>query len=188
MLLGKKQKRLRSNSLDILIAGLGNPGLRYTLSRHNVGFMMTELLTEQLVLSLRKPLFRSYEYGQNSSGHNTLHIVKPLTYMNRSGEILPAIMKKNRVEPSGLIVVTDNMDLPIGRIRMKPGGSSAGHNGLKSVMTHVGSSDFYRLYIGIGRPAEGESVVDHVLGNFTEEQMSILRDIHYGTVWKNFFS
>ncbi len=138
---------------------------------------MLELLAEQLSLSLKKPLFRNYHTAHHKSGSSsTVHLVKPLTYMNRSGEILPALMKKSRTEMSGLIVITDNMDLPPGKIRMKFGGSSAGHNGLKSIMAHTDSSDFYRLYIGVGRPEKGHSVVDHVLGDFSQDHRALMEE------------
>ena len=130
---------------------------------------MTELLAEQLVLSLKKPFFRNYEYALARGGENSLHLLKPLTYMNRSGDILPSFLRRKRVEVDSMIIITDNMDLPCGRVRMKAGGSSAGHNGLKSVMANVESGDFYRLYIGVGRPAENNTVVDHVLGEFSRE-------------------
>lgn len=130
---------------------------------------MIELLAEQLVLSLKKPFFRQYEYARKSFSSNTLHLVKPLTYMNRSGDILPSLMRRTGTESRGVIVITDNMDLPAGRVRMKAGGSSAGHNGLKSIIANTGTGDFYRLYIGVGRPEAGTTVVDHVLGEFSEE-------------------
>jgi len=136
---------------------------------------LIELLAEQLVLSMKKPIFRSYEYAGSSAGSHSLHLVKPLTYMNRSGDILPALMNRKEVESSRLIVVTDNMDLPVGRVRMKPRGSSAGHNGLKSVMSNLGTGDFFRLYVGIGRPEGDVSVVDHVLGDFSDGESELIR-------------
>ena len=131
---------------------------------------MLELLSEQLLLSLKKPFLRNYSCAYwSGKGKNSLLLVEPLTYMNRSGDILPSLMKRKKAPLSGLIVVTDNMDLPPGKVRMKLGGSSAGHNGLKSIMSRTGTGDFYRLYIGVGRPEKGVSVVDHVLGEFSRE-------------------
>jgi PTH1 family peptidyl-tRNA hydrolase len=137
---------------------------------------MTELLAEQLVLSLKKPIFRNYEFAQIEGRVNTIQLVKPLTYMNRSGDILPSLLRRKRVGMDGLIVITDNMDLPCGRVRMKAGGSSAGHNGLKSIMANTGSGEFFRLYIGVGRPAQNSTVVDHVLGEFSEENREKVTD------------
>ncbi len=160
-----------------MILGLGNPGSKYSKTRHNVGFSLLELLSEQLRLPLKKPFFKNYCQGVWSfSQGECIHLIKPLTYMNRSGDILPSLMRKTRVEVSGMIVVTDNMDLPPGRIRMKKGGSSAGHNGLKSIMGNLESADFFRLYIGVGRPEKGGSVVDHVLGDFTHEEQNLINE------------
>lgn len=130
---------------------------------------MIELLSEQLVLSLKKPFFCNYEYARKKGGSNTLNLVKPLTYMNRSGDILQSLMRRTGTESDSLIVIVDNMDLPAGRVRMKANGSSAGHNGLKSIMANIETGQFYRLYIGVGRPEQGSTVVDHVLGEFSEE-------------------
>lgn len=130
---------------------------------------MIELLAEQLVLSLKKPLFRNYEYARQKVGSHSLHLVKPLTYMNRSGDIMPSLLRRKGTEKDALIVIVDNMDLPAGRVRMKANGSSAGHNGLKSIMANIETGEFYRLYIGVGRPEEGSTVVDHVLGEFSAD-------------------
>ena len=151
------------------MAGLGNPGSKYHRTRHNVGFDLIELLSEQLVLSLKKPLFRQYEYAGDFSGTNSLHLIKPLTYMNRSGDIMPGLLRRKKISSDTLLVITDNMDLPPGKVRMKANGSSAGHNGLKSIIHNIDSGDFFRLYIGVGRPDRETSVVDHVLGEFSEQ-------------------
>ncbi len=161
---------------NLLIVGLGNPGLKYEYTRHNVGFDLIELLCEQLNLFMRKPLFSNYLYTSTIRGDRRIHLVKPLTYMNRSGEILPGLMKKYDLTGDAVLVVTDNMDLSPGRIRMKPGGSSAGHNGLKSIMHYIPDGKFPRLYVGIGRPEAGISVVDHVLGLFTDEDRDKVDD------------
>ncbi len=162
-------KAAKSNLSDLMILGLGNPGPKYEKTRHNVGFDLIELLAEQLNLFLKKPLFRNYRIASVSVGGRRIHLVEPLTYMNRSGDVLPHLMKKYNLEISDIIVAVDNMDLLPGRIRMKSRGSSAGHNGLKSLISRAESSGFNRLYIGIGRPTGGESVVDHVLGLFSSE-------------------
>jgi len=153
---------------DLLIVGLGNPGQGYEKTRHNVGFDLIELLCEQLNLFLKKPLFKNYLYTSTILGNRRLHLVKPLTYMNRSGDILPGLITRFGLLQDNILIVTDNMDLQPGRLRMKPGGSSAGHNGLKSIIHYLPEGKFYRLYVGIGRPDKETSVVDHVLGLFTE--------------------
>lgn len=152
--------KAKSKKPNWAIIGLGNPGEHYEKTRHNVGFKWIELLQEQLNLSLKKAWFHNLYWGCSDTG---LLLIKPMTYMNRSGAVIPWIKRKFSLDSDKIIIAVDNMDLEPGRIRMKPKGSSAGHNGLKSLMEYNGDGNFYRLYIGIGRP-EKESVVDHVLG------------------------
>ncbi len=152
-----------------IIAGLGNPGRQYQETRHNVGFLVLEEQVSRLGLSWRKPLFASsYRYAAKGRGTYPLYI-KPLTYMNRSGDILPGLMKKHAVQASQVLVVCDNMDLPPGSVRIKKGGGTAGHNGLKSLVARIGSADFLRIYVGIGRP-DDNSIVSHVLGIPEDEE------------------
>jgi PTH1 family peptidyl-tRNA hydrolase len=147
-----------------LVLGLGNPGTKYEHTRHNVGFDVVSQCAAFFQVRLKKRCFRLYrQAGVTVDGERYL-LVQPLTYMNDSGAIAPDFAS---VVPEEMIVVCDQMDLPPGTIRVRRGGSSAGHNGLKSVMAGFGGGDFIRIYVGIGRPAEGVSVVDHVLG--TEE-------------------
>ena len=176
----KKLKKLLNNSeqnhyTDLMIIGLGNPGADYEQTRHNVGFDLIELLAGQLNLFLKKPIFKNYLYGSTFIGNRRVHLVKPLTYMNRSGAILPGLTARYRLGPGDIVVATDNMDLPPGRSRMKPGGSSAGHNGLKSIIHYLDSQDFYRLYLGVGRPEKGGSVVEHVLGRFSDDDYTLVQ-------------
>ena len=173
MKLLKKAKQNNSYS-ELLIIGLGNPGLKYEKTRHNVGFDLIELLSGQLNLFMKKPLFQNYLYSSVLKGHRRIHLVKPLTYMNRSGDILPSLIRKFSLSAENILIVCDNLDLNPGRIRMKPGGSSAGHNGLKSVMQSLESGNFFRLYIGIGRPGRDSSVVDHVLGFFSRSDRTLI--------------
>lgn len=143
-----------------LILGLGNPGAKYEHSRHNVGFSVIEMCAAFFQVRLKKRCFRLYRYATIRSQDRTNLLVQPLTFMNNSG----AIAKHFRSQAcSDMIVVLDQMDLPMGMIRIREGGSSAGHNGLKSLIEEFGCSDFVRIYVGIGRPAPGVSVVDHVL-------------------------
>ena len=126
----------------MIVFGLGNPGPKYSKSRHNVGFMAIEKLAAQEGLSLRKRCLHSYKWARKGS----LTLVEPLTFMNNSGIIFPHLVKgEDRV-----VVIVDNMDLPVGRIRIRQGGSAAGHNGLKSIINNIGA-DFIRLYIGIAK-------------------------------------
>lgn len=158
------QLRLQSRS-DMIVFGLGNPGPEYEDTRHNVGFKAIERLAAQKGMKMRKRCLRRYKWAR--SGNLTL--VEPLTYMNNSGEVFSGLVGAGEL----VVVVVDNMDLPVGRLRIRVGGSSAGHNGLKSIISAIGS-DFIRVYIGIGRPGEGTGVVDHVLGRFPDGDMERL--------------
>ncbi|MDX9915520.1 MAG: aminoacyl-tRNA hydrolase [Sphaerochaeta sp.] len=144
----------------LLVLGLGNPGPKYERTRHNVGFLAVESCAAFFQLRLKKRCFRLYRRA--TVGDRAL-LVQPLTYMNKSGDVL------KHFSPSSMVVVCDQMDLPAGTIRLKKGGSSAGHRGLASLMEHTGDGNFIRIYIGIGRPNGEEGVIDHVLGAIDDE-------------------
>lgn len=151
----------------MLIMGLGNPGPRYESSRHNVGYHVVDQLMQEPPSIFRRRLFASYRYASipGNESECSLIVVRYDGFMNRSGDIVPALMRRFKISVEDLFVIVDNMDLKPGVCRLKQGGGDAGHNGLKSIIHHLGSRDFNRLYIGVGRPASGVSVVDHVLGN-----------------------
>lgn len=114
---------------------------------------------------MRKKLFLPFQLGAGEGPDGTFHLVKPLTFMNNSGSVIPSLERKFPFETEELIIICDNLDLPEGTIRLRKGGSHAGHNGLKSLIDYLGGqTDFLRLYIGIGRPDTDTSAVDHVLG------------------------
>ena len=146
----------------MIVFGLGNPGTEYEGTRHNAGFITVEKMAAKMDAKFRKRCLRLYSTARPEED---LTLVKPLTFMNRSGDIFHYLVQEGDTP----IVVVDNMDLPVGKIRMKVGGSSAGHNGLKSIIGAIGP-DFIRIYVGIGRPAEGTTVTDHVLTRFTDEE------------------
>ena len=153
----------------MIVVGLGNPGLEYEKTRHNVGFLALERVARLKGVKLRKRLLKPYA----TASFPPHALIKPLTYMNNSGRVFPMLVK----DGDAVIVIVDQMDLPPGRIRIRRGGGSAGHNGLKSIIEHYGE-DFLRVYIGIGRPENGKSVVEHVLSEFSEtEQVLIDRAI-----------
>ena len=142
--------------------GLGNPGPDYRDTRHNAGFWFLDQWAASRGLVFKKAWFQPYVWCSLVQGGHQIFFVKPMTYMNLSGTVLPVLLQKFRASPDDLLVVFDQMDLPPGRVRLKPKGSHAGHNGLRSVETALGSSDYYRLAIGIGRPAR--DILDYVLG------------------------
>lgn len=131
-------------------------------------------MCENLGVVLRKPWFSPFLCGKRESGNSRIFLAKPLTYMNRSGRALPAIMRNSSLPRSALLVVFDTLDLPVGAIRLKKRGSSGGHNGLKSVIASLESEDFMRFAIGIGRPKQGNDIIGHVLGVPDEEESGLL--------------
>ena len=147
------------------VFGLGNPGAKYSGTRHNAGFETVERIAAQKGMRLRKRCFRCYRRAVLDD----LVLVQPLTFMNNSGLAVP----DNITSASDMIVIVDQMDLPPGKIRIRRGGSSAGHNGLKSIISVCGP-DFIRVYIGIGRPEEGVSVPDHVLSRFSPQDRELV--------------
>jgi peptidyl-tRNA hydrolase, PTH1 family len=159
--------------------GLGNPGPRFEGTRHNVGFAVVEEAAARLGVSLRKPLFAGYRFAHTASSPDPdvpLMLAEPLTYMNRSGEVLPRLLKRAGVESEAAVVMCDNLDLPAGRLRMKRGGGTAGHRGLASIVDALGHGNFLRLYIGIGRPEDGD-VIAHVLGSPPEAERELYAEV-----------
>ncbi|AEC02196.1 aminoacyl-tRNA hydrolase [Parasphaerochaeta coccoides] len=148
----------------MIACGLGNPGTEYEHTRHNVGFDVVATVAAFLHVPMRKRFCRPYERGDGFFSSGTRFVLmRPLTFMNGSGRILKYVQRLLRLPGTDLIVVCDQMDLPCGSIRIRKGGKDAGHRGLKSIIQHYGSEDFIRLYIGVGRPSAGTSVVEHVL-------------------------
>jgi len=146
-----------------VVVGLGNPGPDYEATRHNAGFWFLDRWAGILGLSFRKAWFRPFSFAEASLDAHRLILVKPLTFMNHSGLALPSVLARFGATVDDLLVVFDQMDLPPGRVRMKPHGSHAGHNGLRSIDGVVGDH-YHRIAIGVGRPAPGTTVIDHVLG------------------------
>jgi PTH1 family peptidyl-tRNA hydrolase len=146
----------------LALVGLGNPGKEYEHTRHNVGFLVIDRLIARYLPAMMERKFRASWGFANAEGQKIL-FVKPLTFMNRSGEAVGEIVKYFGIAPSRMLVIHDDLDLPFARIRIAQRGGSAGHKGIQSIIDHVGSSDFPRLKIGIGRPKHGEPVETFVL-------------------------
>lgn len=152
------------------VAGLGNPGPEYTGTRHNIGFMVIDQLAAQLGLVWEK----STKWDAVTSKRGDLVLTKPMSFMNRSGYPLVAIAQFYKIAPSEILVVLDDLALPLGRIRIRASGGTGGHNGLDSVIMQFGSEEIPRLRIGIGAaPAAGS--VDYVLGHFFEEERTLVK-------------
>jgi PTH1 family peptidyl-tRNA hydrolase len=153
-----------------LIAGLGNPGREYARTRHNAGFRVIDVLAERWNVALSpEPKWRA-ELGRVGD----VFLCKPTTFMNLSGEAVTAIADYYKIEPEETLIVCDDAALPLGRIRVRPGGSSGGQNGLANVILHFATEDVPRLRIGVGGP-EGKTLTSHVLGAFSPEEETIFQ-------------
>ena len=153
-------------SLDVLVVGLGNPGPEYAATRHNLGFMVTDRLAREWSLGWRSKF--SGRVAEGRDGDTRLALLQPQTYMNLSGQSVAAALRFYKLEPDALVVVHDEIDLGLGDVRAKWGGGLAGHNGLRSLRESLGTADFARVRIGVGRPERGERqpVADWVLRPF----------------------
>ncbi|MBI5031076.1 MAG: aminoacyl-tRNA hydrolase [Chloroflexi bacterium] len=155
-----------------LIVGLGNPGQRYAHSRHNVGFMIVERFARAHDLRFSRKRFNA-EIAEGEINNIRVMIAKPQSYMNLSGEAVGKLFKFFKIEPHDLVVVYDDLDLPLGKMRMRAKGSAGGHHGMESIIAHIGTSDFPRLRVGIGRP-NPEADIDHVLGTFDGDERKLM--------------
>jgi PTH1 family peptidyl-tRNA hydrolase len=158
-----------ASTLDLLVAGLGNPGREYERTRHNLGWLVLDELARRHGGSWRSKF--SGSFADVRLGDLRLGLLKPETYMNESGRAVGEAARFYKVEPKGLLVVHDDVDLEPGRLQARAGGGLAGHNGLRSLAQHLGSQEFERLRIGVGRPGRGDprSVSDWVLSGFAPE-------------------
>ena len=156
-----------------LIVGLGNPGDKYQGTRHNVGFDVIDALARQEGLKLTDQKFRS-DYTIWRVGDEKVLLVKPYTFMNLSGEAVLPLMSYYNISPDELVVVYDDLDLEPGKLRLRQSGSAGGHNGVKSIIEMLGTQDFKRVKIGIGRPQYGHKVVDHVLQRFDTDDRPLI--------------
>ncbi len=167
-----------------LIVGLGNPGQAYATNRHNVGFLCLNYLAKTHAIKFDQKSGHA-RIGAGQAASETVILAKPQTFMNESGRSVSQLVKKSDIDLNDLIIVHDDLDLPLGKIRIRPNGSSAGHKGIASIIEALGSEDFIRIRIGIGRPAPAEDsietnqaeVVEHVLGDFTPEEKQVMAQV-----------
>ncbi len=159
----------KASTLDLLIVGLGNPGRQYEQTRHNLGWLVVDELARRHEGSWRSKF--SGSLAETRLDGSRIALLKPETYMNESGRAVSAAVRFFKVEPESLLVVHDDVDLEPGRLQVRRGGGLAGHNGLRSLSQHLGTQDFLRLRIGVGRPERGDprSVSDWVLSGFEPE-------------------
>ncbi len=170
--------------LNGLIAGLGNPGPRYRDTRHNFGFMLADALAhaaqDSRTLRMGKGTDKLCELQRIAMPDGKTHwlVCKPLTYMNESGRAVARVSQYFKVPPEDIMVLHDELDLPLGRMKFKRGGGTAGHNGLKSIAQHLGTKDFLRLRLGVGKPQyPGQAPSDHVLSPFTPAERELVHAV-----------
>lgn len=156
-----------------IIAGLGNPGRKYEKTKHNIGFMTVDLLAERLGISISKLKFRAL-IGEGRIGSEKVIIMKPQTYMNLSGESIREIMNFYKLDSGDLTVIYDDIDIPVGTLRIRQKGSAGTHNGMRSVVSQLGSEDFPRIRVGIGSENRGD-LVDYVISGFSSSDRDSVR-------------
>jgi peptidyl-tRNA hydrolase, PTH1 family len=178
----------RSNAVVVpsLIVGLGNPGSQYDRTRHNIGFDVIDHLARRWQISLTEQRRFQGQLGDGIAmpGHR-VHLLKPQTYMNKSGQSIRAVLDWFKLSPQSVLLIYDDLDLPVGKIRLRLSGSAGGHNGMRSTIAHLGTQDFPRLRVGIGHPkASGalKDTISHVLGRFTPQEAQALPAVLEGVV------
>jgi PTH1 family peptidyl-tRNA hydrolase len=159
------------------IIGLGNPGLRYKWNRHNIGFHIIDLLAKAHKIKLKKDKLLPAINGQGKIAGEEIILFKPTTYMNRSGLAVKGLQEFYSISSKDILVVSDDIDLPWGKLRIRQNGSAGGHNGVKSIIAELSTTNFPRVRIGVGRPVHHAGcVVEHVLSNFGLEERKELRE------------
>lgn len=156
-----------------IIAGLGNPGAKYENTRHNMGFRVLDMLAEEYNIDIKENKHKGL-IGKGTIDGNKVVLVKPQTFMNLSGECLRAVMDFYKETPDHVIVIFDDISLDVGKIRVREKGSAGGHNGIKSIISHLGSEGFPRLKFGVGNKPENMDLADYVLGRFSKEDNDIV--------------
>lgn len=161
-----------------LIVGLGNPEPKYDRTRHNIGFEVVDALASrwQISWSENRRFQGLFGEGRGPKG-DKLRLLKPLTYMNRSGQAIRAATDWYKLAPESVLVVYDDMDLPVGRLRLRLSGSAGGHNGMKSAIAHLGTQNFPRLRLGIGKSGGGKENISHVLGKFSPQETKLISEV-----------
>jgi PTH1 family peptidyl-tRNA hydrolase len=159
-----------------IIAGLGNPTKEYENTRHNIGFMSIDYLADKYGISLMESRHKAL-IGKGIINGNKVVLVKPLTYMNLSGEAVRSVIDYYKVdEKEELIVIYDDISLDVGQLRIRKKGSAGGHNGIKNIIAHLGHDIFMRIKIGVGEKPKGYDLVDYVLGHFTIDELKIMNE------------
>jgi PTH1 family peptidyl-tRNA hydrolase len=159
-----------------IIVGLGNPGLKYRRTRHNLGFMALAALADLRGMRFRRARFRSTQ-ARGRIGREEIILVRPMTFMNRSGESVARVLSQSSCSPVDMLVVCDDVHLDLGRMRLRRSGSAGGHRGLESIIQQLHSRDFARLRLGVGAPPEGVDMMDYVLRGFGRGEWPAVREV-----------
>lgn len=165
-------KKYETEKVMYLIVGLGNPGKQYDMTRHNIGFHTIDYIAEQSGIKIKKLKFKGI-YGEGRIGGEKVYLIKPQTYMNLSGECVGEFASFYKIPPENIIVINDDISLDTGRIRIRAKGSAGGHNGLKSIISHLNSDAFVRIKMGVGANKNGD-LADYVLGRFQKSEIEIM--------------
>ena len=156
-----------------LIAGLGNPGREYEMTRHNIGFHTIDYIADKTGVSVKKLKHRAL-YGETKICGEKVYLIKPQTYMNLSGDAIVEFSKFYKILPKNIIIISDDISLETGRIRVREKGSAGGHNGLKSIIAQLKTEEFPRIKMGVGAKKEGADLADHVLGRFPKSEIPVM--------------
>ena len=159
----------------LIIAGLGNPGKEYENTRHNAGFMVMDALAEKIGADISEKKHKAL-CGKGVIGGEKVILMKPQTYMNSSGESIRAAADYYKVDPEDILIVYDYISLAPGQLRIRAKGSAGGHNGIKSIIAHLGTQEFPRVKVGVGEKPKGYDLADYVLGHFTKEEQAIFAE------------
>ena len=166
----------RPGPVEWLVVGLGNPGPKYDWTRHNMGFLVVDELAERLNIPVQKLKYKALTNTALLGGQSVL-LMKPTTYMNLSGESVGQAARFYKIPPERVLVISDDVALPLGKLRIRRSGSAGGHNGLKNIISHLGSDQFPRLKVGVGgKPRPDSDMADWVLGKFTGPDRKVMED------------
>ncbi len=165
---------LERENMVKMIVGLGNPGSKYEKTKHNIGFMAIDNIVKNLDVTFTDDKNFKAQIGSTFINHEKVYFVKPTTFMNNSGIAVKALLTYYNIDIADLIVIYDDLDMEVSKLRLRSKGSAGGHNGIKSIIAHIGTQEFNRIKVGIGRPLKGMTVINHVMGQFnTEDNIAI---------------
>ncbi len=174
------QKKTNNNVERVipqLIVGLGNPEQKYDKTRHNIGFAALDTLAENWQMSWQENRRFQGLLAEGNYRQQKIRLLKPLTYMNRSGQSVRAALDWYKITPESVLVIYDDMDLPLGKLRLRLSGSAGGHNGMKSIISHLNGQNFPRARLGIGKSDGKKETISHVLGKFSPTEASVVEEI-----------